>query len=52
MSIYQLWYAIAEHFFNGVTCTETLELFSIIATTWTVLGFAMLPLKLMRGGRK
>lgn len=52
MSLYQLWLAIAQHWFNGVTCVETLELFAIIMTTWTVIGFAMIPLRFIRGGGK
>lgn len=52
MSIYQLWYAIAEYWFKGVTCTEALELVSMIATCWTFIGFFMIPLKFIRGGKK
>lgn len=48
MSIYQLWYAIAEHVFNGVTCVAVLELFAVIATSWTVIMCAMIPYYVVR----
>lgn len=43
MSIYQLWYTIAQHVFDGVTCVAILELFSVVATSWTVIMVAMIP---------
>ena len=48
MSIYQLWFAIAQHVFNGVTCVENLELFAIVATCWTVITVAMIPYYVIR----
>lgn len=48
MSIYQLWYAIAEHVFTGVTEVAVLELFSVIATFWTVIMVALSPYFVIR----
>ena len=51
MSIYELWYAIALHWFDGVTCLEVLELYALTMTNVTMIGFAMLPMWFMRGMR-
>lgn len=48
MSIFQLWYAVAEHVFLGATCVEILELFSIVATSWTVITIFMIPYYVIR----
>lgn len=52
MSLYELWYAIASHWFDGVPCVQAISLFSVIATLWTCIGFAMIPLRFIRGGRR
>ena len=52
MSIYQLWYELGLHWFNGVTSNTVIELFSVIMTSWTMIGFCTIPLCWMRGGRR
>lgn len=48
MSLYQCWYNIALHFFNGVTEPAVIELFSIIFTSWTVIMIALAPYFIIR----
>lgn len=52
MSIYELWYAIAQHWFSGVTCVEVIELYALTMTNATMVGFVLLPYRLILGRRR
>ena len=51
MNFYQAWYALAAHWFNGVTQPLVLELFSVTATVLTMIGLALVPMCWI-GGKK
>ena len=51
MNLYQMWYAVAANWFNGVTQVLVLEQFAVAATIVTVVGLVLVPLRLL-GGRR
>lgn len=48
MSLYQCWYNIALHVFNGVETVGVIELMACIFTAWTVIMVALAPYFIIR----